>query len=311
MEFIDQDRLQWMVHYSFGDHGGMIGGSGKVPQAFVKKANRTNTEFLELCKKEPILTLFIDNVRLYRRPIEFSDWEHKKPIIPSDREWLDLFKDEDLLELCGSLPNKFIIFTALEDIPLDESIKIPDNVGCINACNSVYLNEKIRPWPHGLTRMMRNRYNSQVDLRWQMDQNVVPTKLLYMNHREDTGSRTQIKPMFKDKDWATVPERRADYPDYLAEIARHKFVLCPSGNGIDSARNWETLYLKRVPIFKDHPYLRELFKNFPALFVKDWSEVTKELLTQNEHLLELAQHNESFLDLNKLYAEYGGFQYYD
>lgn len=314
MEFIDQDRLQYMCHYSFGDHGGMIGGNDKVPQAYCKKANRTNTEFFKLLDGNEGTTaiLFIDNVRLYRRPIEFSDWEHKKPLIDSDREWLAKYEDEDLLELCASFPNhEFIIFCALEDIPLDESIKIPDNVVSIHCCNAVYLNDKIRPWPHGLTRLMRSRYNAPVDLRWQMDQNVIPTKLLYMNHNETTGSRTQIKPMFKDKSWATVPEKRADYPDYLKEIANHKFVLCPSGNGIDSARNWETLYLKRIPIFKDHPYLRELFKNFPVLYVNEWSDITEELLLSNEHLLEQAKNNEPKLDLNKLFFQRTGFQYYD
>lgn len=314
MEFIDQDRLQAMCDYSFGDHGGTIGGEkGKVPQAFVKKANLKNEEFVEFANKNEghAAVLFIDNLRLYHRPIKFADWEHKKPSSELDLRWMDLFADEDLLDLCAQFPKTyFIIFTALEDIPLDEYIRIPPNVLSISACNAVYLPEKVKPWPHGLNRIMRNRYISSVHLRMAMDRKASPSKWLYVNHREDTGTRGHIRGLFSDKLWATVSPR-VDYPDYLDALCQHKFVLCPSGNGIDSARNWETLYMGRIPIFKDHPYMRELFKNFPAIFVNDWDEVTFDLLQKNEGLLDLAQNNESKLDLQQLFFEHTGFRHYD
>ena len=145
MKLLEYEELQRMVDYSFGDHSGVL---GRVPNAFMKKANLNNTEFVEFINntdKENI-TLFIDNIRLYRRTINFSDWEHKKPIKEHDREWLNNFNDEDLLELCFNFPNKkFIIFTAFEDTPLDEFIegRIPDNVISINATNAVYMNDKI------------------------------------------------------------------------------------------------------------------------------------------------------------------------
>lgn len=286
VEFIDQDRLQAMCDYSFGDHGGFL---GDVPQCFMKKANLDNEEFVKGLEGRTKATLFIDNVRLYQRPIEYSDWLHQKPISDTDRRWLDQFKDEDLLKLCGHFPQvEFTIFTALEDIPLDDYIDIPSNVKAIYSCNAVKLNDKIHPWPHGLNRTFKDRYNHQVVLRWQMDRRTQPTRLLYVNHRDDTGDRKSIRATFTGKSWATVSER-TQYPFYLAALDDHKFVLCPSGNGIDSARNWETLYLRKVPILKDHPYLRELFKPFPALFVNDWDEVTEELLNDNLHLFEQAQ----------------------
>lgn len=300
-EFIDQDRLQEMCDYSFGDHGGFL---GAIPQCFMKKANMGNEEFVKGLEGRKKATLFIDNVRLYRRPIEYSDWLHMKPVSETDKRWLAQFEDEDLLDLCSRFPEvEFTIFTALEDVPLDESIRVPDNVRAIHACNAVYLNEKIHPWPHGLNRLFKDRYNHQVVLRWQMDRRTKPSRLLYVNHRDDTGDRKSIRKTFTVKSWATVSER-ANYPFYLAALDDHKFVLCPSGNGIDSARNWETLYLRRVPVLKDHPYLRELFKPFPALFVNDWDEVTEELLNANLDLFEKAQTmSMDNLDLAHLFAQ--------
>ncbi len=114
-----------------------------------------------------------------------------------------------------------------------------------------------------------------------------PINKLLICHRDDTGARGSIKDMFKDKPWATVAPKLG-YEDYLSAIKDHEFILCPSGNGIESARNWETLYMGRIPVFKRHPYLEEMFKDFPVVFVDDFSEVTEKLL--NDFLQNKSKH---------------------
>jgi hypothetical protein len=295
MKLLEYEELQRMVDYSFGDHSGVL---GRVPNAFMKKANLNNTEFVEFINntdKENI-TLFIDNIRLYRRTINFSDWEHKKPIKEHDREWLNNFNDEDLLELCFNFPNKkFIIFTAFEDTPLDEFIegRIPDNVISINATNAVYMNDKINPMPHGIERKMNHGYNHHEILMEYIKDERLANNLLYVNHREDTGTRGHLRQLLSS--WATISPK-VDYQNFLEGIKTHKFVLCPSGNGIGSARNWETLYLKRVPIMERHQYKDVVFKGFPVLFVDSFNDLTQKLLEENEHLYQEALN----MDMNKL-----------
>ena len=281
IKLLDNETLQEMVDYSFGDHSGVLGG---VPNAFMKKANPSNTEFLEKTRQfvGKKMTLFIDNIRLYRRPIYYSDWLHLKSISTQDRKWLDQFQDEDLLDLCRTVKDvSFVIFTAFEDTPLDDHIweKIPVNVISINAANAVVFGGKIRPFPHGLERYMYHGYDHQ-SILGDYTRNFndgLPNQLLFICHRDDTGARGSIRDMFKDKPWATVAPH-LDYEQYLQGIQNHRFILCPSGNGIESARNWETLYMKRIPVLKRHPYLEEMFKDFPAVFVDDFSQVTEELL---------------------------------
>lgn len=277
MNLLDNDHLQRLVDYSFGDQSGVLGG---VPQAFMKKANLSNQEFGRMANEMEEMTLFIDNIRLYRRPIEYSDWLHMKPVSPQDRAWLNQFDDEDLLALCAVFPaTTFTIFTAFEDTPLDDFIwdRIPPNVRSINAANGVVFGGKVRPFPHGIERKMYEGYNHHELLQDAMVSPVEPHRTLLVCHRDDTGARGSIKDMFRDKPWATVAPK-LDYPDYLQAIKDHRFVLCPSGNGIESARNWETLYIGRTPVFKRHPYLEETFRDFPAVFVDDFSEVTEDLL---------------------------------
>lgn len=307
MKLLESEALQQMVDYSFGDQSGVLGG---VPNAYMKKANSENREFFDAHVDhfgygEHPMTLFIDNIRLYRRPLKYSDWLHNKPISPQDREWLNQFEDEDLLALCAQHPTKeFIIFTALEDTPLDDYIwdKIPENVLAIHSANGVVFGGKIHPYPHGLERKMYEGYDHHEILESLIDEPTEPHKLLFICHREDTGNRGNLRALFSGKEWAT-PAPKLEYRSYLKMMRDHKFVLCPSGNGIESARNWETLYMRRVPIFKRHPYLEEMFKDFPVLFVDNFEDITEELLLANEHLYHEAQAMDmSKLDLDTWYT---------
>jgi len=305
VNLLDNDHLQRLVDYSFGDHSGVLGG---IPQAFMNKANEKNVEFYDKVMKHPTnhMSLFIDNIRLYSRPIAYSDWLHRKSVSPQDRVWLNHFVDEDLLKLCTHFPKmRFTIFTAFEDTPLDPFIegRIPENVLSINAANAVHFGGKIIPFPHGIERKMHSGYNHHEILLTMIDDVTPATKTLYVNHRVDTGNRGSLNDMFSGKTWATVAPR-ADYQTYMNGIKQHKFVLCPSGNGVESARNWETLYLRRVPVFKENECLRFLFKDYPAIFVKEFEDVTEGLLLMCDHLYRQAlTMDQSGLDLVNVYNE--------
>ena len=59
---------------------------------------------------------------------------------------------------------------------------------------------------------------------------------------------------------------------YLKAIMNHDFVLCPRGNGRDTHRLWETLYLGSIPIVKRGELPASLLQNFPVWSVNEWSE---------------------------------------
>jgi len=73
-------------------------------------------------------------------------------------------------------------------------------------------------------------------------------------------------------------------------------MICPIGNAIDCHRNWEVLYMKRVPVMKKNKYLEHLFNDFPVLFVESYEDITEELLIKNNDLFEKVVN----LDLNQL-----------
>jgi len=299
MELIEGVALSKLCDYSFGDQSGRW---GNIHTSFMKDANLTNVEFVsklfETKKSRDYMTLFIDNIRLYKR--------HIVEVSEADRPYVDgLHQKNDLLHLCSCFPEmRFIIFTNLEDTPIDDHIfnSIPDNVLCISAVNAISHGDKVIPAPYGLQRAMNPQDNRMSViknfLKFPSEESMSP---LYVSHNDSSSpERMGIKDLFRDKDWAIVDEDRSSYSEFLGKMNRSKFMICPRGNAIDCHRNWEVLYMKRVPIMKRHPYLEVLFKDYPVLFVNDYSEVTKDLLDENDHLYQLAMS----LDLTPLTLPY-------
>ena len=60
-------------------------------------------------------------------------------------------------------------------------------------------------------------------------------------------------------------------------MVNYKYVISPHGNGLDCHRTWEALVLGCIPIVKSSP-LDPLFCDLPVLIVKEWSDITQEVL---------------------------------
>lgn len=302
MELIEGVALSELCDYSFGDQSGQW---GNIYTSFMKDANLMNVEFVsklfEIKKSRNYMTLFIDNIRLYKRDIV--------EVKPEDRPYIEsLHRKSDLLKLCGNFPDmRFVIFTNLEDTPTDEFIfdSIPDNVLKIYAVNAIANGGKVIPAPYGVQRRMSPHDNRADFLKMIMDhvQGEFAKKLLYVSHNENSHSeRSGTKKMFIGKEWATVDTHRVNYDEFLTSLREHKFMLCPRGNAIDCHRNWEVIYMRRVPIMKRHPYLEDLYKDYSVLFVDDYSQVTEDLLLNNDHMFIDAQTQDlSKLDINNFF----------
>jgi len=293
MNFLHGPAIADLCDYDFGDQAGCLGG---VSGAFMKDANESNLEFIKKVNGNKFMTLFIDNIRLYKRKILCAT--------ATDQMRVDkMMEENDLLHLLAEImlmkETQFIIFCSNEDTPITDDIHshIPPNVLAIYAANAVGFGGKLHPLPYGLQRKLY-----PVDVR--MDQMYAalksdpkPTKLLYINHAEHTNisERGNIRDMFADKSFATVSPR-VDYSEYCRMIQDHKFMICPEGNAVDCHRNWEVLLLKRVPIMKKNLYLQECYKDYPILWVDDYADVNKTLLAESDDLFIRSRN----LDINML-----------
>jgi hypothetical protein len=60
---------------------------------------------------------------------------------------------------------------------------------------------------------------------------------------------------------------------YLGAIRECSMVLCPEGNGIETHRFWETLYMGGVPIVVRNSFTESLYRNFPIIELNSWNDL--------------------------------------
>ena len=113
--------------------------------------------------------------------------------------------------------------------------------------------------------------------------NRCPKFLLYGNFSVATSIRKRFdcycsfkeKPYFFNKITQILPHpTKLQYDHYLSfcnDILDSLFVLCPEGNGIDTHRFWETIYLGRVPVVL-HNSVVDSFSDLPILVLDNWNE---------------------------------------
>jgi len=110
---------------------------------------------------------------------------------------------------------------------------------------------------------------------------------VYMNFNISTYpiERQYVWNLFKNKPWVKIGsiENTIDGRiHFLREIKSSNFVLCPRGNGLDTHRLWETLYMGSIPIIKRNIGYDD-FSDLPICFINDWEEVNQKFL-QNEFI---------------------------
>jgi hypothetical protein len=62
--------------------------------------------------------------------------------------------------------------------------------------------------------------------------------------------------------------------NYIINLSTYKFCICPEGNGVDTHRLWECLYLKVVPIVINSEFTQTLLRyNIPLHVINNWNEL--------------------------------------
>ena len=134
------------------------------------------------------------------------------------------------------------------------------------AANVDLLHPKLHPlplgianprWPHGNTDVLRRIRDAELpktelfDVSFAIETNPV--------ERRHCVERTGLAPL---------PPR--GFEEYLAGLASSWFCISPRGNGVDTHRIWEALYLRTVPIVT-RSLLTDHHRDLPIVVLDDWS----------------------------------------
>ncbi len=157
---------------------------------------------------------------------------------------------------------------------------------------------KIHPIPIGIANRYWGHGNGQAIQEVQAG-NIPRENSLYLNFAIGTfPEERQRAYSLLSKAPFSYPSLPKQFNGYLRDLASCKFVASPRGNGLDTHRLWEALYVGSYPIVKSST-LDPLYADLPVVIIHDWSEVTKEFLDQKEKELK----GKTF-SLEKLYMDY-------
>jgi hypothetical protein len=117
-----------------------------------------------------------------------------------------------------------------------------------------------------------------------INKDINKTNLLYMNFDTKTypSERNNVFNLFCNKKWVNIGriENTLDGRKiFLKDVKSSKFVLCPRGNGIDTHRLWEALYMGSIPIVK-YENIHKHFIDLPILFISDWNHINENFLNE-------------------------------
>ena len=87
----------------------------------------------------------------------------------------------------------------------------------------------------------------------------------------------------------------------IFRLSEYKFCICPEGNGVDSHRLWEAIYLKTIPIVIKSEFTQILEKNgIPIIVIDTWDDFDETKLIYNTALFE----NENYQKIINFRTDY-------
>ena len=175
--------------------------------------------------------------------------------------------------------NKFILITHNSDQNIEPFEYVKIILHCNNlvkwyAQNLLFTHDKLHLMPIGLANSMWSHGN----LTPFNDTNLIDnlsnkSQFIYFNFNINTNIEKR-RPCYEILKNHLIWLKNIDPISNLYRLKEYKFCICPEGNGVDTHRLWECLYLKVVPIVLNSPFTQILVKyNIPLVVLNNWSDI--------------------------------------
>jgi hypothetical protein len=180
-------------------------------------------------------------------------------------------KTDDIRKFYNKFNNNLvdkIIITHNSDCGIDITFK--ENISKVKkqySQNCFYTNEKLEPIPIGIENRMWFNHEILHNIRKRTD--IKKTKNIYFLFSLQTHpSRSICYNILKDKlEW----NNKLSKEEYFIELKKHKYAICPRGNGLDTHRLWECFYLDVIPIMLKEDSVN--IYNLPIIYLEKWSDL--------------------------------------
>jgi len=269
----------------------------------------TGQKFQELCnhylsiKEFMPFEIYPSDKHIDVRDFDFTNFDNEEYIHINNDLTNDLIpelKDINMFDILSEFKNPFTLILHNNDSPFgDDELKYFDIPNCkrIYAQNVITYDNRVVPLPIGLANDCWEWGDLSI---WEnVEVKKERNNFMYFNFEIEGGCRDVKRPDCYESissqgiEWLeTIPQK-----DYVEKLSTYQFSVCPEGNGIDTHRLWESLYLKVIPIVDKSAMTEHFSKWFPMVLVDDWKtfDVNSVKGTYNNYTWE----NYNLLDFNK------------
>jgi hypothetical protein len=222
----------------------------------------TTDSYLQIAKKKPDRVSYIKTDYLRNGNVQF---EWRGEIHPSSIRRISIMGHSDHHVEDSDCENFDLIFCVNKNTTNPKVYGLP--LGLPNDCNDLPI-----LGVYGDKKMV-------IDIS---KEERIKKNLAYINFSKSTfpEERGKILQEFSSEEWVHIgiPDSTSEgRKKYLRDLKESKFCFCPRGNGIDTHRFWESLYMGCYPIAKYYP-AHDFCYDLPVLFVDEWDEINQELL---------------------------------
>lgn len=175
--------------------------------------------------------------------------------------------------------NKFILITHNSDQNIEDIEPIHTILNCENliqwyAQNLLFEHYKLNLIPIGIANSMWEHGNltpfSDINLINNLSDK---SKFIYFNFNIHTNINKR-EPCYENLKTHIIWLNTIHSVENLYRLKEYQFCICPEGNGVDTHRLWECLYLKVVPIVINSPFTQILKKyNVPMVILEKWEDI--------------------------------------
>ena len=113
-------------------------------------------------------------------------------------------------------------------------------------------------WKHGNHNILKFKMKS-----------LQKTKDIFLNFSITTPKRVGLRDILHFIPWVENKE----YSEYIDTLAEHRYCVCVEGNGLDTHRFWECMYLKVIPICVKNEWTKIVKDIYPMILLDKWEDL--------------------------------------
>jgi hypothetical protein len=120
------------------------------------------------------------------------------------------------------------------------------------------------------------------------DEYFLPTIFINFTSSNNTAERNRVLKIAKNiSSLYTVVVQSPEFTNggrinYLKNLRTFGLIPCPEGNGVDTHRFWETLYMGGTPVVTKNPMMEAFYDNLPVIQIDSWEELANITLIESK-----------------------------